>query len=200
MTKQDVTDYARKMVGEQFAAFLELQLEWECKLDARGQIVAEDVPGDHGSLTYAGVDKTAHPFFPFHNPRPADVVNAYLQDWRNAQAVHLPAPVGAVIANYCVNCGPQRAAKLLQAALNRLGAEPALKVDGNLGPVTLAAAQGHADPRNLAAAVILEGEDFYRRIGTGRMAKFLKGWLRRNRAVGAWCLSREAAKPEGALA
>jgi lysozyme family protein len=57
-----------------------------------------------------------------------------------------------------------------------------VKADGFIGPVTLAAAQ-KADANELGAKLISRRSTFYRNIAKGRKAKFLKGWLNRNRAL-----------------
>jgi lysozyme family protein len=84
-----------------------------------------------------------------------------------------------IVFDFQVNAGGS-ASKLLQRVLNELGAKPALEVDGDVGPGTLAA---------LAKA---DAKAVYRRFKEGRIAyyqdlvarrpplgKFLNGWIKR---------------------
>ena len=104
------------------------------------------------------------------------------------------------VANYAVNCGAERATKLLQKAINQWGAvRPPLVVDGKMGPTTLNAA-AQADGHALAVLVVGQGEAFYRAIGTGRQAKFLRGWLNRNRALKSFVDAHALSAKRGALA
>jgi|GEM_PF-1650848 len=200
MTKAQVVELAQRSVGADFARWLEFELDWEAVLNAQGQLVPENVPGDSGGLTFAGVDRQSHPHFPFGDPRPLDVINAYLQAWRDAHGAQLPAPVGAVLANYAVNAGAGTAVKLLQESLNALGAQPPLKIDGVFGPLTQAAAARWPDAPGLAQGIIERGDAFYRGLGRGRLAKFLHGWLNRDQALRAWCQASQPQAAGGAVA
>jgi|TARA_R100000455_G_scaffold29778_1_gene20211 lysozyme family protein len=65
----------------------------------------------------------------------ADAVKVYKRFyWDKVEADFLPAGVDYAVADFAVNSGPSRAAKYLQ---NVLG----VKADGDIGPVTIAAAQ-----------------------------------------------------------
>jgi lysozyme family protein len=85
----------------------------------------------------------------------------------------MPLKVGEVVGNIAVNAGPGRASKWLQTALG-------VVADGQIGPKTLAALKGQ-DPAHLANALLERTEQHYRSIANGRLAKFLRGWLNRNR-------------------
>ena len=54
-----------------------------------------------------------------------------------------------------------------------------VKIDGVVGPKTLAAVNGYPDQEKLFRKLWQEREDFFRRIATGPQKKFLKGWLNR---------------------
>lgn len=73
-----------------------------------------------------------------------------------------------------VNNGTGRAAKWLQQ-------ECGVTADGVIGAVTIAAAASKGAA--VAQALLDRREAFYRDIATGRMQKFLKGWLNRNDAL-----------------
>ena len=191
MTRADIVACAQKSVGNAFADWISWVISWEAAYvrsgDENGPIRCENVPGDGGGLTFCGCDASSHPHFPFSDPKPSDVVNCYLSDWHAVNADALATPLGAVLANFSVNCGASRAIKLLQQALQRLPENNALSADGQFGPVTLKATL-KADPMDLAAAVIVEGDAFYRAIGTGRNARFLKGWQNRNESLKRWAI------------
>jgi lysozyme family protein len=84
-----------------------------------------------------------------------------------------------IVFDFQVNAGGN-ASKLLQKALNDLGASPPLEVDGAIGPATIAALKG------------MDQSEVYRRYKQGRvgyykdlvaerpaLGKFLNGWLNR---------------------
>ena len=89
------------------------------------------------------------------------------------------------VADFAVNAGVSRAARTLQQAVNEANHNTALKVDGTIGPKTLAAANA------LSPSVLYWT---YRELRTayykGLAAKnpkqktFLNGWLRRVSALG----------------
>jgi lysozyme family protein len=87
-----------------------------------------------------------------------------------------------------VNMGAGQAVKLLQRALNALGA--ALDVDGQLGPQTLATVNA-TDPEALISRLVGVQSDFYRDLAERkpRLAQFLSGWLVR----AAWPLGNQGA-------
>jgi lysozyme family protein len=176
MTKQDILNASGDNVF--FTVWLDFQLSHEDVTNRAGQVICEDVAGDNGGRTFAGVDQSSHPRFPFGNPKPSDVIAAYLQDWNLVRAGELPGPLGAVVANYGVNCGSDRAVKLLQEALG-------VEADGDLGPVTMAAV-GRADAVQLSLAVVDKADAFYRYLAAHGDNKFLRGWLNRNNDLRAF--------------
>ena len=201
MNRNDIELCASQQVGVAFADWLAFELIQECEYlnphddSATSAIRLENVRGDSGGLTFAGVDHSAHKEFPFAHPRPEDVVNAYLADWNASKADALPPPLGAALANFTVNCGLTRAVKLLQQALGRQAANAKLQVDGKFGPATLAAALA-SNPFDLAAALTVEAEAFYRAIAHGERARFLTDWVRRTHELRAWCMTQTPAGTE----
>jgi lysozyme family protein len=113
--------------------WLSFELSHEDVTDHAGNVDDENVAGDSGGKTFAGIDQALHPHFPYSNPTPVDVVAEYRVDWNRVQAHSLPAPVEATVANFGVNMGTEPAVKLLQKALN-------VVVGGSIGPATLLAA------------------------------------------------------------
>lgn len=80
-----------------------------------------------------------------------------------------------IIFDAYVNMGAN-AIVLLQRVLNSLGKN--IAVDGGMGPITVAAVNS-VNPQILFEAYKKARVDYYRAIGTGSNAKFLKGWLNR---------------------
>lgn len=103
------------------------------------------------------------------------------QYWRAIRGDDLPAGLDYVVFDGAVNSGPSRSAKWLQTAL---GVDP----DGQIGSITLAAAQGYKDIPGLIDRVCDLRMAFLKRLR--HWPRFGKGWTSRVsgvRAVGkAW--------------
>jgi lysozyme family protein len=140
-----------------------------------------DDPVDRGGATNRGVTQATYDAYRASQglpPRPVreitdeEVEHVYHERyWTAAKCDALPWPASAVVFDSAVNHGVGRAARMLQEALG-------VKVDGIIGPVTLAAA-GTADPHQLVNEMLWVRVDFYYRISNGDQVKFLRGWLRR---------------------
>ena len=63
-----------------------------------------------------------------------------------------------------------------------------MKIDGIVGPKTLAAVNDHPDQRQLFHDLWVEREAFFRRIGVKEQRKFLNGWLNRLSGILYECL------------
>lgn len=72
--------------------------------------------------------------------------------------------------------GSKQAGISLQRAINLCGIK--IEIDGVIGALTIGAANA-IEPRVLFDALANERERFFYAIGTGKNAKFLKGWLNR---------------------
>jgi lysozyme family protein len=95
--------------------------------------------------------------------------------WNRLRADALPPGVDLSVFDMGVNAGIWRSAKLLQQALDFTGA----KVDGSIGPETLAAAD-RFDARTLVNNLANRQTAYYRSLGNFRI--FGTGWLRRANA------------------
>ena len=84
--------------------------------------------------------------------------------------------VGIFVTGMCWGSGKRQATKSLQQAIINCGVK--VEKDGLLGNKTIAAANS-IDPCELFDALTNERERFFKAIGTGKNAKFLKGWLNR---------------------
>jgi lysozyme family protein len=182
----DVISCAQQKRGDYFASWISFQCKWEAVMNKDGEIITENVPGDSGGLTFCGVDKANHPYFPFRSPTPSDVVSSYELDWNAIHGDHLPSPVGFVVANYSVNTGPNRAGKLLQLSSLAIPNQDPLVIDGWIGPKTMESVTAQ-NPVMLAHRVIIAADGFYRALAEHHqgLRKFLSGWLNRNRALDA---------------
>lgn len=145
-------------------------------------IRTENVPGDDGGLTFAGIDKASHPFFPYSNPAPSDVIIEYQHDWYSVQAHKLAVPIGETVANFAVNRGPRTAIKMLQQAVNHDPYE-SIDVDGELGPITLDAVTTVKNALTFSLLIVDIADTQYRALAARafRYRQFLQGWLNRDK-------------------
>jgi len=159
-----------------FLRVLAFVLKWETVFDRKGQPVAENDPDDAGGLTKFGIDQRSHPNVDIRSLTKGLAAAIYHREyWLPVRAHELPIPVGEVVFDIAVNNGNARAVKWLQQILG-------VKVDGFIGPKTLAAART-ANPSVLSSKLLARRAVFYRSIARGAKAKFLKGWLNRNVAL-----------------
>jgi lysozyme family protein len=187
MTIKDIVGAAA--YDPRFAKWLEFELLHECEYvkGSKGPeelrtIRIENVPGDGGGPTFAGVDYSSHRGFPFSNPKPTDVIAAYRADWNACRANELKDPVGETVANFGVNRGNVTAAKLLQQALRHLPDGESIQVDGAIGPNTLRVANSASDPLKLALLIVSIADVQYEALAkrAARYRQFLRGWLARD--------------------
>ena len=94
--------------------------------------------------------------------------------WSVVAGDELPLSVALMTYNAAVNSGPSRAVRFLQKSLNRQGS--GLDVDGEIGPLTIAACKS-AQMRNLVAAYSEIYGDYYERLSTFEV--FGRGWINR---------------------
>jgi lysozyme family protein len=135
----------------------------------------EDDPDDPGGATRWGIDHRSHPDVDIRHLSEEQAKAIYRKDyWTKIKGGELDEALAVVLMDIAINNGSRRATKWLQELLG-------VAIDGVFGPITLA----HAKLAGLAEANILldRRDSFYRSIAKGRMAKFLRGWLRRNTAL-----------------
>lgn len=105
--------------------------------------------------------------------------------WDAVRADELPSGVDYAVFDFGINSGTTRAIISLQRALG-------IADDGQIGPVTIAAAQ-KADPRRLIAAICDDRLRMMKSLKTWKV--FGKGWGRRVAEVRLASLSMTAAPP-----
>lgn len=190
MKLEDILEEANTY-GPRFVKWLEFVLKWEIVTNEEGNIVVENVSGDRGGTTFAGIDKRSHPNFNFNNPQAKQVSSIYYHDyWFPCKASQLTWPTGEVVANYAVNMGLRQSIKMLQTAINILPGKGETVVDGIMGPKTLAAANSE-DSEELADLIEDEADERYRGIvkANPSQREFLQGWLNRNNALEKWWMN-----------
>lgn len=135
-----------------------------------------DDPHDPGGLTQYGISQRAYPRIDISSLTLVDARNIYRRDyWQRAGCDLLQdKEIACKLFDLAVNIGPLRAVKMLQAAVNHLGA--GLTVDGRLGPVTAAAVNRQRHPEALLMALRAEAARYYINLDQPR---YLAGWLAR---------------------
>jgi lysozyme family protein len=102
------------MATERFNTFITFILKWECVF-ARGHygdynhVICENVAGDDGGVTYAGIDKSSHPHFNFAHPTLDAAKDVYFSEWTSEGIEAMSDKLGEAYFNCAVNCGLGRA-------------------------------------------------------------------------------------------
>ena len=132
-------------------------------------------PDDPGGETNFGIAKRSHPDVDIANLTKDGAKEIYKEHyWDRNKVESLPEELRHIFFDMCVNQGRGRAVKILQRAANAKGAE--LKVDGGLGPKTIAAMEGVELQRVRAYRV-----KYYSDLVTRKpdLEKFYFGWFKR---------------------
>lgn len=110
---------------------------------------------------------------------PAEAAEIYRTHYYFAPGIDsLPAAIQAHVMDIGVNCGPRTGVKMLQQALNRLGA--GVKEDGIVGPMTRDACNAY-DLARINNELVDVRIKFYEQLASRRPKdrKFLSGWKKR---------------------
>jgi len=108
---------------------MSLLLPLECAFESDGVTIStENVAGDSGGRTFAGLDEASHPDFPYNDPTPQAVVAAYEKEWNKLRSCELPPPLWPALFIQATNQGDQRCETMLQEAINDYGGK--IVVDG----------------------------------------------------------------------
>ena len=132
-------------------------------------------PDDLGGETNFGIAKRFYPDVDIKNLTKDEASDIYRRDyWDKNKVGDMPKQLRHIYFDMCVNQGRGRAVKILQRAANAKGA--GLKVDGGMGPKTLAAMKGVELDRVRAYRV-----KYYADLVTRKpdLEKFYFGWFRR---------------------
>jgi len=179
-------------MSDRFSACLTETLRWEGGYS--------DDPHDSGGKTMRGVIQRVYDGYRDGKGLPRQWVklieDAELREiyrnnyWRLVRGDELPAGVDLVLWDMGVNAGPSRAIRLMQRVLG-------VKVDGHIGPATMAAITRQSEGAmviDLIRTYTEERRRFYRSLKV--FWRFGKGWLRR--ADGIEAVALEMARPAGA--
>ena len=132
-------------------------------------------PKDPGGETNFGIAKRSHPDVDIKNLTKESAIEIYKEHyWDKNKVESLSEELRHIYFDMCVNQGRGRAVKILQQSANAKGAE--LKVDGGMGPKTIAAMDGVELDRVRAYRV-----KYYADLVTRKpdLEKFYFGWFRR---------------------
>ena len=132
-------------------------------------------PKDPGGETNFGIAKRSHPDVDIKNLTKDGAKEIYKEHyWDRNKVESLSEELRHIYFDMCVNQGRGRAVKILQRAANGKGAN--LKVDGGMGPKTIAAMDGVELDRVRAYRV-----KYYADLVTRKpdLEKFYFGWFRR---------------------
>lgn len=138
-----------------------------------------DHPRDPGGATNQGVTQAVYDDWREDHQLPkqsvrdisaVEVMALYkTQYWNRVKGDELPSGVDYAVFDFAVNSGTHRAARYLQEAVG-------VGIDGQIGPVTLAAVKA-IPAQDLVTAICDARMAFLRRLGT--FDTFGKGWTRR---------------------
>jgi len=166
-----------------FRQALSILLPLECEFAQDGETIeTENVPGDSGGRTFAGIDESSNPTFPYHAPTPSAVVATYEKEWNSLRACELPHPVGVVLFVQGTNQGDETCQLMIQHAINDYGEK--IHVDGRLGPATIRASW-NINAEDLTRSFLAKSRARYasRIQKNPRLQKFKEGWLNRVVAI-----------------
>lgn len=114
----------------------------------------------------------------------ADALKIYRQDyWQKHGCDKYPPALAFVMADMCLNPGPGAAPRLLQQALNGLGA--GLAEDGQVGPATMTAI-GRVDMEALLSELAARRQIYY--ATRSKYSRYGLGWTRRSTRCLYWAL------------
>lgn len=144
-------------------------------LDLEGGYVFD--PRDPGGETKFGISKRWNPTIEIKKLTRVDALIIYRMEWweRYNYGSLESQEIAADMLCLAANIGPLEAHKILQRALNTLGS--GLKVDGVIGPMTIAAERAIADSQKLSWLVKLNAVHYYIRLRDS--STYLRGWISR---------------------
>ena len=136
-------------------------------------------PKDPGGETNFGIAKRSHPDVDIKNLTEEGAKEIYKEHyWDRNKVEDQPENLRHIYFDMCVNQGRSRAVRIMQRAANAKGAN--LKVDGGMGPKTIAAMDGVELDRVRAYRI-----KYYADLVTRKpdLEKFYFGWFRRGLEV-----------------
>lgn len=128
---------------------------------------------------YLGIEPTIENLKALTNEQAAKIYKPEYWDTALCDQIELQQ-LAEIVCDHQVNAGVKRGSELLQNILNQLGADPAVKVDGDVGPGTMAALK-KADQKEVYRRFKQGRIEYYQKLVVRRpeLGKFLNGWLKR---------------------
>lgn len=108
---------------------------------AEGGALVTNHKWDPGGLTKYGITKRSYPHLDIENLTYEEALDIYYRDFWRDVGLHqvLSKFVAAEIFDTSVNTGQRRGALIAQETVNYMDSTPTLKLDGKLGPESIAA-------------------------------------------------------------
>lgn len=138
-------------------------------------------PVDPGGETNFGISKRQYPDLNIRNLTRREAVEIYFRDyWTPYNLAALPPAIGGKIFDLGVNMGSVTAIKLLQRAAGAGAPGSAFRVDGKIGPMTIAAVATSPEDKLLERIRVLAMKRYEAIIRSHpAMERFRRGWMRR---------------------
>lgn len=136
-------------------------------------------PEDPGGETNYGISRRSYPDLDIAALTEAQAIEIYKTDWWDHYGYGRFSyqPLAEKLFSLAVNIGQQRATKLLQEAIARVGIGPVnVESDGALGPRTILAANSATAPEFLLGELKLGAVAYYVSL---HRPKYLAGWVTR---------------------
>lgn len=154
-----------------FEICVKFVLEHETEYNADGSVKVERDPNDPGGVTKYGIDQRSHPNVnvPALTLRQAKEIY-HAGEWTKCRCDNLKVRWDLAVFDTAVHIGAGKAARLLQQAVGS-------KVDGYIGPVTIAHTNGAA--LDLLVEYLDLRESYYQALPAGLKKHYLRGWLNR---------------------
>ena len=138
-------------------------------------------PLDNGGRTKYGISQRAYPQLNIGALTEEHAIKIYYEDyWQLLKCDYLPPIVAFKLFEMGVNVGRHRAVTLLQIALNAYNGNTALKIDGQIGKITITAVN-LAVPNLLVQFLRVVQAGYYMGIVSANPSqeRFKNGWLKR---------------------
>ncbi len=134
-----------------------------------------DIVQDKGGLTKYGISQHSYPGVNIRELTLEKAKEIYKRDfWTPCHCDELLWPINLCLFDWAVNSGPEVAVRFLQRILK-------VKIDGKLGPKTLASVTLFHDPIEVSKKILEERFNNYLDLVKNNPSNsiFLKGWLKR---------------------
>jgi lysozyme family protein len=156
---------------------------WDLTMTWEGGATVHQVGGDPGGLTKYGISQRAYPEVDIRSLSKFRAQLFAKRDyWDKVSADELPAALRWDVFDAAFNHGPHTGVRLLQKSINLCrqasGSGDFIREDGQVGPVTIQAADAFSQDRLLRVFRAYRAKRYLASAEVG-LAKFIHGWLRR---------------------